>query len=632
MPYQTMTPYIPGTDFSDDEANLVGGRSTVDTSGLDDEFAALKALTDAFKANIDLMLRSDGRLLDKVVEFHTLHPDIFAKLAANLTLVTSLQTSSRYGTDTGTADAIVTTVAPAPASYFAGLAIWVKINASCTGGPVTCELPGLGTTPVKQADGTTDPAVGELQAGGIAYLVHDGTVFQHINKTTAAASVSAHLADTGNPHSTTFTQTGLAAGSPADTNTDRNKVFSNNDIKLVNDYRLVGHLPLAGGTVSGATVFNASNNYNADQTYAGNILMSAKQIRAAHQATIASASVTNLSTVLGNSVFITGTTTITGFGTVAAGTQIHVIFSGSLLLTHNATSLQLPGFKSIQTQADDRALMLSLGSGNWYCLYYQRAQGVDNFPPLHLHGLKLANNATDAVNGIDIGVGGCVPDNASTINRNMTLTTAITKRIDANWVVGTGNGGFPSGLTLTNSTWYHVFLIMSSTSGAIDAGFDSSLTAANLLADATGYDAYRRIGSIYRATGLNRLFSQFGDEFLWNAPIQDLSGLAPTSRTLQTISVPSGVVVEAILTRRQSISSGSSQFSLLYDPALADTAPSVTAFNFGERNGAVGPDQPASPVRARTNTSSQVAERSDTATQRELICHGYRDYRGREAA
>lgn len=90
-------------------------------------------------------------------------------------------------------------------------------------------------------------------------------------------------------------------------------------------------------------------------------------------AAIASASTTNLANATGWSVDITGTTTITAFGTVDAGQVFILTFTGALTLTHNATSLILPGGASFTTAAGDVAIMKSLGSGNWKCLNYQQA-------------------------------------------------------------------------------------------------------------------------------------------------------------------------------------------------------------------------------------------------------------------
>lgn len=89
----------------------------------------------------------------------------------------------------------------------------------------------------------------------------------------------------------------------------------------------------------------------------------------------ASATTTDIGAAASDKVRITGTTTITGLGTVTAGTQRSVRFAAALTLTHNATSLILPGAANITTAANDTAEFVSLGSGNWLCVSYKRASG-----------------------------------------------------------------------------------------------------------------------------------------------------------------------------------------------------------------------------------------------------------------
>ena len=86
---------------------------------------------------------------------------------------------------------------------------------------------------------------------------------------------------------------------------------------------------------------------------------------------IASATTTDIGAATGNFVDVTGTTTITGLGTVQAGAEREIQFDGALTLTHNATSLILPGNANIVTRAGDVARFRSLGSGNWLCTDYQ---------------------------------------------------------------------------------------------------------------------------------------------------------------------------------------------------------------------------------------------------------------------
>ena len=79
-----------------------------------------------------------------------------------------------------------------------------------------------------------------------------------------------------------------------------------------------------------------------------------------------------------NSVFlnITGTTTITSFGTNYNGPR-YIRFDGALTLTHNATTLILPGAANITTAAGDSAIVVPSGSpaNGWRVAGYQKADG-----------------------------------------------------------------------------------------------------------------------------------------------------------------------------------------------------------------------------------------------------------------
>jgi hypothetical protein len=91
---------------------------------------------------------------------------------------------------------------------------------------------------------------------------------------------------------------------------------------------------------------------------------------------IASATTTDIGAATAEFVDVTGTTTITGLGTIAAGIVRTVRFTGALTLTHNGTSLILPGGASITTAANDTAEFRSLGSGNWVCTWYKKQSGL----------------------------------------------------------------------------------------------------------------------------------------------------------------------------------------------------------------------------------------------------------------
>lgn len=116
--------------------------------------------------------------------------------------------------------------------------------------------------------------------------------------------------------------------------------------------------------------------------------------------TIASATTTDLNTATGDYVTISGTTTITALGTCSAGIQIRCLFSGALTLTHNATSLILPGGANITTAAGDSALFISEGSGNWRCVDYRVAVNTPSSGGnSSIAGTYTAANATATTSG-----------------------------------------------------------------------------------------------------------------------------------------------------------------------------------------------------------------------------------------
>lgn len=111
-------------------------------------------------------------------------------------------------------------------------------------------------------------------------------------------------------------------------------------------------------------------------TVTGTILMSGAAVNFAAGVTVPSATSTPIGAAASNNITVSGVATITSFDNVTAGIVRYVTFSGVLTLTHNATSLILPGGANITTAAGDTAAFQSLGSGNWRCLFYQKADGT----------------------------------------------------------------------------------------------------------------------------------------------------------------------------------------------------------------------------------------------------------------
>lgn len=92
--------------------------------------------------------------------------------------------------------------------------------------------------------------------------------------------------------------------------------------------------------------------------------------------TLSSAATVNIGFAGSLNVAITGTTPITAFDLYAEGALRYVLFSGAMVLTHNAAVLVLPGAANITTVSGDVGIFKSNGSGKWTCLVYQRGAGT----------------------------------------------------------------------------------------------------------------------------------------------------------------------------------------------------------------------------------------------------------------
>lgn len=147
----------------------------------------------------------------------------------------------------------------------------------------------------------------------------------------------------------------------AQVNADFNTIYQDYDGNITN-------FNIAAGAAIVASKLNLA-------TIAQIVTMSGTAINFAKGGDIASATTTNIGAGSGNFIHITGTTTITAFDTIQSGTLRWLVFDGALLLTYNATSLILPTAANITTAANDSALFVSEGSGNWRCLSYARASG-----------------------------------------------------------------------------------------------------------------------------------------------------------------------------------------------------------------------------------------------------------------
>ncbi|MCT4552682.1 MAG: hypothetical protein N4A44_03370 [Alphaproteobacteria bacterium] len=168
-----------------------------------------------------------------------------------------------------------------------------------------------------------------------------------------------------------------------------------------------------------------------------------------------------------------------------------------------------------------------------------------SLPPKYIEGFIASNFNEDTGHDITISVGSCRDANNSI---DILLTTPITKKLDTSWNEGSEVGGLASALSISSETTYHLFII-SKESGEVDAGFDTSLTAENLLSDAEGYTYYRRVYSIITDSNANIIpFNAYeicggGVKTEYMSKVMDISSAAfnySLARFLSKVSIPEG--------------------------------------------------------------------------------------------
>lgn len=255
----------------------------------------------------------------------------------------------------------------------------------------------------------------------------------------------------------------------------------------------------------------------------------------------------------------------------------------------------------------------------------------------YLAGLNLSNDSTTPNSVLDVSPGVAADSTNAVL---ISLGSIFYCSTGGSWSAGAGTSGSPvnkmgSGLTIADSTWYHVFAIINA--GAADVYFDTSVTAANA---PSGTTAFRRIGSFLTDSSAHILaFYQNGDDFYWGTPpAANVNATPPsTSATLASLTVPPGVVVTALLNGICTVPSSQPAFAIyLSSPNVADVAPSASgtpgytlAFELSNANGNAGGQ-----ARVPTNTSQQIRYRAVGASGTDnflLFTIGWTDTRGRYA-
>lgn len=188
-----------------------------------------------------------------------------------------------------------------------------------------------------------------------------------------------------------------------------------------------------------------------------------------------------------------------------------------------------------------------------------------------ISGLTLSNNAIDPTNDIDIAAGVALADNFSGY---LSLATGLTKRLDANWVLGSNQGGLDTG-SVANVT-YHVFIIGRSDTGATDILFSTNPT--NPTMPNVAWDQKFLIHSILRVAGVNRSITQSGDFIKFNEGYYDFASTTPVADSLVTFTdaLPLGVRVMPVFMAQLQMNAAGNGAQLFSDGDIATAITVVT--------------------------------------------------------
>lgn len=255
-----------------------------------------------------------------------------------------------------------------------------------------------------------------------------------------------------------------------------------------------------------------------------------------------------------------------------------------------------------------------------------------------IRGLTMGRNLSEPVaefRDIAVQVGSC---RDTTNTANLVNNSILVKRFDATFAKGSAVGGFPAALGVrTVSTWYR-FFVVGRVNGEFEAGFDTSATAANLLAALNTIDGaaqwpyYRQIGWVRTTAGSNIDLVPFvndpsaPEEFVWSGGDGAIdwdrgssyggSGLQALEVVTLDFAPPDSSAVVEVLGFTQANSASSGMAAIVKPTTHPDIVPSRTLCTVYGNN--IGPNAGlgSSPASANAiGTLGRVVVRVDASRQ-----------------
>ncbi|MBW4692187.1 MAG: hypothetical protein KME27_10520 [Lyngbya sp. HA4199-MV5] len=250
---------------------------------------------------------------------------------------------------------------------------------------------------------------------------------------------------------------------------------------------------------------------------------------------------------------------------------------------------------------------------------------------LLVEGLECSQNGSNP-QYVDLTAGKAAIDVQGV--RYTVTSAAFTKRLNAAWAIGTNAGGLLTGSSFPASTTLHCYVMRRRSNGVVDHGFHTSATQTTFTDGSSNvWDLRLHMSLLTDATQMVPI-DQNGNEVTFRTPYSDVSTGIPTTATLYTLSVPTGIALKAkldVFWGRQS-STGNLYF-WLSDPASPDLTITTSVFNGYSSAFATTPAAfitASVPYVVGTNTSAQVRCKANAVSgvNTQLLTRGYFHPRG----
>lgn len=160
-----------------------------------------------------------------------------------------------------------------------------------------------------------------------------------------------------------------------------------------------------------------------------------------------------------------------------------------------------------------------------------------------INGLTLSNNGANPNTHVDFASG--LVAKGPVVIRN---TATLTKRLNATFVAGTGNGGLDIGAVASNGT-YFAYALRKTADGSFDAVLSTSATIGGVnTTSLAGYSIVKCIGVVVTdgSSNIRAFVLNPGDDYTYVNPVPDVVNVTiGTTSGLMALTLPNGAKVKA---------------------------------------------------------------------------------------